>query len=337
MHPPATPALDIIGFSLTGYGDAASFGKVVEQRWRQAGWNGVVREISYGGLSVNALAALIDGAMAPVGPDDIVALELATSFYSLHKYTLQDARPLVDTIAEKVARRGCRHAFFLNLFRADLDDNDCVVQAIRESSERFGIPMLDLKPEFRALSVDGPFGTTDGIHPNLQAREKIADAIARHLEQPGLEAPVLPTCAGPTFDYFDLVPFAADYPGHHYEARGKSLDAVVVPADHSLTVELEVPAQLAGFCFLYGPETGFVSVQVDDGQPTELITYDEHSYYRRVGFRPLNARGRRIKVTVLDKVRNIALVRPSNLPPATRADYLCGLVIRRERGTSPSR
>lgn len=325
------PALNVIGFSLTGFGDATSFGKLLEADLRQHGWAGVVREISYGGLSINALAALTPMAAAPVQVGDIVALELATSFFSQHKYSLDAARPLVFAIAEYFVSRGAQRVFFLDLFRADLDDNDCVVQAIREASRYFDLPVLDLKAMFRSLSIDKPVGTTDGVHPDAAARRMIADAIFGLLASGPWPVARPKPYAGPLYAYVDLVPRIHGLPRHAYEGRGKSICAVVAPAGFHVELELDQSEHVVGFCFLYGPDTGFVEVTVGDHPVQELITFDENSYYRRIGFRPLDAHGNRVAVRVLSKVRDMALVRASGIATQGRRDYLCGLIVKRPR------
>jgi hypothetical protein len=322
------PAINIIGFSLTGYGDPSS-GKLLEDALCAAGWTGTVREISYGGLSINALAGLIQLAAKPIQPSDIVVLELATSFFSLHKYTLDQARPLVFAIANHFARSGSQRVLFLNLFRADLDDEDCVVRAISEASHEFCIPILDLKAPFRKLSYNEPFGTTDGIHPDVNGRQMIAGAITHFLasgpwdRSRALHAPVL------EYSYLDLVPLLKDLPRHKYSARGKCIIAAVAPAEFLADITLTKPEHVVGYCFLYGPETGFIEVAVGTLPSEELITFDENSYYRRIGFRPLDKFSDRLRLHVPRKVRDIALVHPTNLLTEGRCEFICGLIVKR--------
>jgi hypothetical protein len=322
------PAIDVIGFSLTGYADAASFGKLLEQGLRAQGWRGEVRDISYGGLSVNALAGLIPLAASPVQTQDIVALELATSFFALHGYSLDQARPLVFAVARHFADRATR-VFFLNLFRPDLDDSDCVVQAIREASREFGIPILDLKSSFRARLTAAPFGTVDGIHPDAASRQTIADAMANFLVARPCPIAHQASAAGPEYAYVDLVPHLPVLARYDYEGRGKGIRAAVAPAGFQAELRLEQVEHVVGYCFLYGPETGFIEVTVGDTAMQELITFDENSYYRRIGFRPLDAKGDTVSIRVPAKTRAIELVRTSNLPTNGRSEYVCGLIVRR--------
>lgn len=322
------PVINIIGFSLTGYGEP-SYGKLLEDALCAAGWSGNVREISYGGLSINALAGLISLAAKPIQYPDVVGLELATSFFSLHNYTLDQARPLVFAIANHFARSGTQRVFFLNLFRADLDDEDCVVRAIREASIEFGIPILDLKAPFRQMSNNEPFGTTDGIHPDLNGRQIIAGAITHFLASgPWDAARAVPTPM-PEYSYLDLVPLLPDLPHHNYSARGKGILAAVAPAEYVADITMAKPEHVVGYCFLYGPETGFIEVTVGAQPSQELITFDEHSYYRRIGFRSLDERSDRVRLHVPRKVRDIALVHPTNLPTEGRCEFICGLIVKR--------
>ena len=96
--------INLIGFSITGYGGDTSFGQLLQTSLRRKGWQGSVRDISYGGLSVNALAGLIKSAASPVYSGDLVGLELATSFFSLQGYKLSDALPYVFSITKYLTR-----------------------------------------------------------------------------------------------------------------------------------------------------------------------------------------------------------------------------------------
>jgi hypothetical protein len=103
----------------------------------------------------------------------------------------------------------------------------------------------------------------------------------------------------------------------------------MAPADFEVELVLAKPEHVIGYCFLYGPETGFIEVTVGDQPVQELITFDEHSYYRRIGFRPLDARSDRVKLRVPNNVRDVALLAPTNLPTEGRLEFICGLVMKR--------
>lgn len=320
--------INIIGFSLTGYGDDSSFGALLKERLLPKGWEGWVREISYGGLSVNALAGLIDGAARPVREGDLVVLELATSFFSLQGYKLTDALPYVFHIASYFVNKGGVEILFLNLYRSDLDDNDCVVQAIQRVASYFNIPILDLKAAFRSKAATSSVGTTDGVHPDLDSRRQIALEIDKFISKATFGCLMNRQEGGPAYRYFDLVHALPGMPKISYEARGKGIEALVAMAGDEIFLDFGCELNVVGFCFLYGPETGFVSVEIGNSDAIELITFDEHSYYRRIGFRPVNRVGRSLKVSVLPKTRDIALVRPTALKIESRRDFICGLVIK---------
>lgn len=323
------PSINILGFSLTGYGEP-SFGNIIESSLRSAGWQGCVREISYGGLSINALAGLIQLAIKPISSLDIIALELATSFFSLHNYTYEQALPLVKFIANHLVETGTRKIFFLNLFRPDLNDDDCVVLAIREVGKHYGIPILDLRQEFRDLLSTNEYGTTDGIHPNLSSRSIIASKVLEFLADGPWPTITSKSSIIQKYSYLDLVPSLADLPRYDYSGRGKQICAAQAHAGFRRELIFTRAESIMGYCFLYGPETGYIKISVGSGEGQELITFDEHSYYRRIGFRPLDTIGDRITIEVPAKVRDVALAKATNLAPGDRCEFICGLVIQHQ-------
>jgi hypothetical protein len=329
--------INVIGFSFTGFGDTTSFGGLLQKSLNDRGYASAVREISYGGLSVNALAGLIGTAIRPVKLGDWITLELATSFFSQHGYKMQDALPYVFHLVNYLLERGHRKLFFLNLYRRDLDDNDCVVQAIRAVGRHFAIPILDLKKSFRDAAVDAAFGTTDGAHPDLGSRQRIADEMECFLlSQPTHAQPRTGDLLGPSYSFVEFSTHPHDCEVFHYEARGKQMTALVLPALDRFHFDLGKPMFVVGYCFLYGPETGMVQWRMDEGDGIALITYDEHSYYRRIGFRPVQKFGRYLEMLALEETRDVALVRPSGLKAGTRREFVCGVVLKDDTNSLPA-
>lgn len=331
-----TGDINIIGFSLTGFGDATSFGRLLQERLQGRGYKGCVREISYGGLAINALAGLIDSATRAARPADWMALELATSFFSLHRYSYDDALPLVFHLVRFLVDRGHRKIFFLNLYRRDLDDEDCVVQAIRTVSRYFGVPILDLKKPFRDAAPGSSDGTTDGIHPDLGSRARIATAIEQFLDENASLTVRNRDGRGPSYRLLEVCALPHERERFHYAGRGKEMSALVLPAGERLSIDLGADEFVTGYCFLYGPETGYAMLSLDGREGLELITFDEHSYYRRIGFRPVQQRGRRAEVVALQKTRDVALVRATALKAESRREFVCGLVLMDETHSLPA-
>ena len=328
--------INLIGFSITGYGGDTSFGQLLQTSLRRKGWQGSVRDISYGGLSVNALAGLIKSAASPVYSGDLVGLELATSFFSLQGYKLSDALPYVFSITKYFVDRQDVNFFFLNLFRADLNDNDCIVQAIHLVSRYFNIPVLDLKTPFRIEIGQQIYRTTDSVHPDAGTRQVIADGIEEFIGSVDFSIQRNLSVAGSNYEYLDLSDRIVGRELFHYVDRGKSIDAAVMLAGETIEADLGYRLNIVGLCFLYGPETGFIVVEMDDTDPIELITFDEASYYRRIGFRPIQRIGRLLKIQIPHKTRNIQLQKLSALKAGPRCEFVCGLVIKNDSHGLPS-
>ena len=77
---------------------------------------------------------------------------------------------------------------------------------------------------------------------------------------------------------------------------------------------------------MYGPETGYVSLATES-QTIELITYDENSYYRRVGFRSVDLLTKKVVIKCENKTRDIKLVRSTSLVAMSRREFICGLLL----------
>lgn len=333
LHLPAGD-INIIGFSITGFGDATSIGALLHSKLKTQGWGGQVREISYGGLSINALAGLIEDASKPIHPGDVILLEIATSFFSQQKYSLDHARPYVFAIAEYFARQGRHQVAFLNLFRADLDDNDCVVQAIREAAGYFGMPVIDLKPQFRNLYPHEPWGTTDGVHPDPASREQIAEEIYRNLKTSMIQTAKPRQWNGPRYHFASAIDFAPGKERFMYSGRGKSMNSVILRELEGMEFRFDAPIEIEGVFFLYGPETGYLSASVDDGDFFEFPTFDTFSYYRRIGFRHLKRKVNCLRLRVPAGKPQVELRRQTTLECGPRSEFVCGFLIRKTPGDS---
>lgn len=324
--------LKFLGFSFTGYGNERSFGKIFESLWNANNDIKVnVDDISYGGLSINALSGLINGVLKNVNSDDIICLEIATSFYSQQAYTVEDAKIFVLYLIDYLSSRQINF-FFLNLYRYHLDDDDCVVQAIRFYAELFNIKVLDLKKSFRHEATNNGVVLTelDLVHPNTTARTLIAENIQKFmLMNNGFfsEMKYRRIDGMKLYSYYDLSTLSAPaLEAYLYEGRGKSLNSIVLLPGSHIEVSFPKSVLIKGFYFLYGPETGYVSLSTSS-RSIELITYDENSYYRRVGFRHVELFCDQLSISSEHKVREIKLVKDSSIKRDSRRDFICGLLI----------
>lgn len=325
----------IIGFSITGYGDKSSTGKYIETMLRDRGWNGAVHEISYGGLSIDGLSALIPDVLDKMHGDSLVMLELATSFFSIQKYQYHDALPYLEFISKIIKRHSkIKKAAFLNLFRSDLEDNDCVMQAISSCSQAYDIPIIDLRPRLKEYSISGRYLTTDGVHPEEDTRRLMAKLITEELltiDSAACSKPVIQQThdeKGFEFNYFDIVSCNSDLEKYSYSSRGKSLHAIHLQPHNVISISLAAPTFINGIYFLYGPETGFVDVEIDESRQLRLPTFDEVSYYRRVGYRPIMQEGSLLKILAPHDTRDVHLLKPSTLTTYSRREFICGLNLR---------
>ncbi|MBW4532206.1 MAG: SGNH/GDSL hydrolase family protein [Aphanothece saxicola GSE-SYN-MK-01-06B] len=316
--------IHIIGFSITGYGDQNSFGKSLERCLALRGWNGTVRDISYGGLTLDGLAGMVAHASANVKHGELVILEIATSHFSLHGRTQDEAFKYIASVVKYLTCIRKARIAFLNLFRQDLDDLDSVVLAIREISSKYNLPVLDLKARFRDSGV---FNADDGIHPDHSTCTHIGELVANFLLSTNFDNAMHIDECTPSFEFYNLSTVASGQDGYRYEGRGKYLDTIILLAGQSIPVSFKKKTKLCGLYFLFGPETGFIEITPNIGAPIELITYDENSYYRRVGFRPIDIDAEDVVIVALPKTRDVQLRRSSNLSTASRRDFVAGFLV----------
>jgi hypothetical protein len=218
---------------------------------------------------------------------ELIILEIATSFYSLLKDSLEEAVEYLVVIIEKILIKN-KKILFLNLYRKDIDDNDLVVKAINKVAQYYGIQILNLKEKYRqSLISSNHDGTVDGVHPTEKTVDEISYLLAKFIsnnEFIGLCKSRITAELG--YKYIDL---EFDEKMTKVSNRIDGFRYVEIHNEEECKKVFSTNCEVLGIVFLYGPESTNINIQliqIDDSIiEMNLNGYDESSYYRRLGYR----------------------------------------------------
>ena len=273
-----------IGFSVTGYGEPP-FPDVMNDIFKSKSVNAEVTHSSVGGLSIDSLPYAL-GLVLKRGQADLVILEIATSWYGFVRKDLVEAVSYIKLIIDYLENIQVR-IIFLNLYRRDINDNDIVVEAINIASNG-KYPVISLKERYRELLANtGDDQTTDGVHPKQVAVEYIAKTVCSFITS---EYDSLKIYDKDGFDSkkYNLItlPNNSDlfeFDNHH----GFSVTASKIYQGQTIMLNFDEITRISGFFFLYGPNTNYLNIKINE-HSMDIPMKDDMSFYRRIGYRYLN-------------------------------------------------
>ena len=276
-----------IGFSVTGYGDP-SYPVAMESYFRQKSIDVNVSYSSVGGLSIDALPYLLKGVVKK-GDIDLVILEITTSWFSYVRTQQEEANNYLRLIINYLESIEVR-IIFLNLYRADIDDNDIVVRAIKKlTQEKY--PIIDFKAHYRKQFIAaGDDGTTDGVHPKPETIDYFVANVCEFINSNyGLLKIYQAELKNST--YFDLISLEVPsekrciFDNHH----GLVAQTAILDQTEYLELRFDKKTRISGIFYIFGPDTNQVNLTLD-GEIINIPMRDEMSYYRRIGYRYLGIR-----------------------------------------------
>ena len=299
--------INCLGFSVTGYGDP-SYPASLQNRFDAENMFHQVSYTSLGGLSIDALPFL----MATMFDDhhfDVVVLELATSWFSLQKKRSEDARDYLLSIIGYLEKKNI-DVVFLHLYRRDIDDNDLVVQAIQELySGKY--PILSLKQIYRqqylSFKTDG---TTDGVHPTQETIKQISGYLFDFFK--GYEKrDAINSATKLAAEKFKLI--KPDISVENYcqfsSRHGLTLETRKILTQQDVCIKFNDQLTITGVFFIYGPDTGSMTVKIND-ENIVIAMFDEMSFYRRLGYKALGSHAcNELLLTNLAKMNDVVLKR----------------------------
>ena len=299
-----------IGFSVTAYMDD-SYPIYLQKKLDLVGNNEfLVSYVSLGGLSIDSMPYLMNK-MVNNNREQIIVLELATSWYSLFRSDFNNALESIKEIVNFVEMAGSK-IIFLNLYRKDIDDDDIVVRVIEQVAAGKHL-IIDLKKHFRNLLKDtGNDLTIDGVHPTKDAIDFISDQLFKEII--GIQADIFvnhSAIAGQShISYKSWLP-----EGHGFEEvvfdNRKGFKSRTLKLKGGECVEFDLPAGsiVSGIFFVMGPDTGIAEYFLDY-EKIVVQMQDEMSFYRRLGYKEIEPRiVKKIKIYQPDVPSQIKLSR----------------------------
>lgn len=272
--------ITIIGFSVTGFGEP-SFIDLLRDQFKQSQHNIQIEFASFGGLSIDSLPFAIKG-LVDLQNTDLVILEITTSWWNRSSPTLELTEKYLNLIIDQVQSE-VPNISFLNLYREDTKDCDMVVDAIELASKRFGYPVLDLK------KLEASNETIDGVHPTPAAIIQISNALYRFIIKYAyfFEKNIVNwRVKKPQISLQLVTPhFSSDQLTYQFNSKyGKKIDTVEMPQGYLASHFFKTPVKFSGVFFLYGPDTNFMHLQINNIL-YEIAAHDPMSFYRRIGFK----------------------------------------------------
>jgi hypothetical protein len=296
-----------IGFSVTGYGNP-SYPNEMEVYFRKKNIDVNVSYFSADGLSIDALPYLIKGVIKK-GDIDLVILEITTSWFSHVRKLQEEANNYLRLIIGYLESIETR-IIFLNLYRENNDDNDFVVQAIKQLAQQ-KYPILDFKAYYRKQFIEtGCNGTTDGVHPKPETIKYLVSNLCDYIEKNYEMLKIYPsTLENPSnFDLFSLeAPIEETYTFDN--RHGLVMKGAILKQGEFKEIKFDKNTRISGIFYIFGPDTNQVDLTLDD-ETINIPMRDENSYYRRIGYRYLGVRDvRYLKVQHPKEILEIKLVR----------------------------
>jgi hypothetical protein len=296
-----------IGFSVTGYGDPC-YPDVLGKQFKDANFLANVSYSSIGGLSIDALPSLLTS-IVNKGDVDLVILEIATSWFSFVRTRKEESDEYINLIVNYLESINVK-IIFLNLYRKDTDDNDLVVQSIKDAAFT-KYPILDFKAEYRRQFTEtGDDGTTDGVHPTNVTIEKFSANITKYIiENFNQMKSFVSNLERPEFFKIINLDLPQEKQTQFDNRHGLVLNTILLRKGESIEHCFSTPTLITGIFYLFGPDTNQINLTLND----ELINVpmrDEMSYYRRIGYRYLGARSvNKLTMTHPDDLLNVEFSR----------------------------
>lgn len=280
-----------VGFSVTGYGDPC-YPILMENCFKANGDNVKVSYSAVGGLSIDALPYLLK-IFVKKDEVDLVILEIATSWFSLHRTCQEQANEYIKMIVDYLESIQVK-IMFLNLYRKDLNDCDSVVRAISSVTNK-KYPILDFKSHYRRYLLEiNDDGTADGVHPKLETIEYVSAETCKFIKNNIDLFKVYPSQRKVEFD---LITVGTASQVHHFD-NGHGLVLPLTKLEHGEVIEIEFPQEkkISGIFFMWGPDTNQVNLTLDS-TVINIPMRDKMSFYRRAGYLDFGTRAVK-KITI---------------------------------------
>lgn len=269
----------VFGFSVTN--QKPGYVEVASEKYFQGG-DVEVCKASIGGLQPPQARHLVAGIVDAFKPQ-VLVVEIATAIFRLRPpeaELVSDHRDTVLSIFDICAERGIACGF-LDLPQVDINaETDWLGPLHQSLCEEFGIAQLVVP-----LTPDT---LTDNVHPNQEGKELYAEALKqliqmigarpRHQKRSNLQRRFEALCMAEIYeDKADV---------RYFTRGGYETDILSLHPHKPVSLSFPEPQVVVGLIVLMGPTTGGITVTMD-GEVHNIMAYDHHCYYERIGGRPL--------------------------------------------------
>lgn len=301
--------LHFFGFSVTRYGNPTFVGSFASKNLN-------IPSVSFsaiGGISFDVLPYIVNKIL----PEelDCLVLEVGTSHYSLGSHREVDVDNILFALINELYIKGIRRVIFMMLPRYDLPVPCLIMQSLLRNQDLLGYGILDLQSSFRDSWSQY---AVDIVHPNQDGVEYISDKLGEYLTDELVSSLELKSILGKNSRSGLMVisntinrnnyPLLVDF-----ESSNIGFTFPQLEVGERLSYTADLTCTMNGILFLMGPDTASLVVECDDWKTT-CRTYDQHSYYYRIGFRSFTQNvisGKKIYLESIAERNNIQLIRPS--------------------------
>lgn len=263
--------------------------------------------IGLGGVHLHQLCYIYDELISQKSPDHIV-FEVLTSGHRKNDDGMGDRlykEPFLSVL--KSSLKKCSNIALLNLFRKDVDyEVDLMTKVYDDIAKAYNIPVIEMSKNFLSMIDKGNIDDYiwDVVHTTKLGARTYADEIIQYfsnLEQkPRINGELIQS------DVTKMYTSESYNPKKEFAFLGKGffIDFQMITPQKPLFYQLDNSIDIEEICFITGPNSGDLVLEINQNERVELAPYDSHSYYERVYFKPIG----------LKNVSNIKLSLDINAP-----------------------
>ena len=269
------------GFSVTRYGNPPYPVRLKEILVEQGIDDYDISYAALGGVSLECIPFITEH-LKKLSPD-LIFFEIATSHYALTPKDINRTKDIFLKLFENLSIF-CNKIVFLLLPRKDIEGECPIRVALDQLRAEYSFGLIEMRDAFNS---DWERHAVDLVHPSSLGIEKICREIMHYLQGMGTLNLNIDNSASMSRELF-LSNFA---PHHKYpllrlfEHSHFSYKAVPMATGDILEFRLDEACHLHGIFYLMGPETSSLDIRFLD-KTLSVRTFDQHSYYYRIGFTP---------------------------------------------------
>lgn len=278
----------VFGFSVTGENDG--FVERASARSAEGTQDVLITKIAIGGLHAVYARHLAPDIIKTTKPDALV-IEMATSSHRCQEESaalVADQRYSMEALFE-ICKNLDIPCGLLDLPRVGVTgDRDWLVETNAELARQFSIP-------HQIHALDQTI-LKDEVHPTDEGKDIYAEILLQLIgviQQTKPDFKKLATAR--TFDAYAIKNL--DVPNAQYgtfSRAGFTADVLLINEGETISIPLPRPSRVTGLLMQMGPKSGTLKVHMN-GTDMEMLCYDQHSYFVRMG-------GKSLKPTVTETV-----------------------------------